>query len=127
MNIRKQRRLIIKRMGAKAQSIDHEGMYHTRQIKPCRSYSAGCSDCNAVLFRQTKGRFPHTWAEFGDFETVQQLAEHYGDVDACTKKLQTEFGADASVRAVQELSYCAEGSAAYKYWQQVVNKMGGLK
>ena len=72
MNIRKQRRLIIKRMGAKALSFDHDGMYHTRQIRPCRSYSVWCSDCNAVLFRQTKGRFPRTWAEFADYENEQQ-------------------------------------------------------
>ena len=72
MKIRKQRRLIIKRMGALALSVDYEGMYHTRQIKPCRSYSAWCSDCNAVLFRQAKGRYPHTWVEFSEFENEQQ-------------------------------------------------------
>jgi hypothetical protein len=127
MKIRKQRRLIIKRMGAKALSFDHEGMYHTRQIKPCRSYSAGCSDCNAVLFRQTKGRFPHTYREFSEFEDVQQLADYYGDVDACIKKLQDELGDTAFARAMRELSYCPEGGVRYAYWTQVINKMGESK
>lgn len=127
MNIRKQKRLIIKRMGAWAQSYDYEGMYHTRQIKPCRSYSAWCSDCNAVLFRQTKGRFPHAYREFGEFETAQQLADYYGDVDACAKKFQNDFGDNAGVHAVQELSYCPDKSVGYAYWLQVVNKLGGLK
>ena len=124
MKIRKQRRLIISRMGVKAQSFDHEGMYHTRHIKPCRSYSAGCSDCNAVLFRKTKGRFPHTYQEFSDFETAQHIAEFYGDADACIKKLQEELGASAFARAMLELSYYLEGSVGYKYWEKVVNKMG---
>jgi hypothetical protein len=72
MKIRKQRRLIIKRMGAKALSFDHDGIHHMRQIKPCKSYSCWCSDCNAVLFRKTEGRFPRSYAEFNDFENAQQ-------------------------------------------------------
>ena len=72
MKQRHRKRLILKRMGTKPFSYDYEGMYHIRQIKPCKSYSAWCSDCNAVLFRQTKGRFPYTYAEFADYENEQQ-------------------------------------------------------
>jgi len=72
MKQRQHKRLIIKRMGTRSFSFDYEGMYHIRQIKPCKSYSAWCSDCNAVLFRKTEGRFPRTWAEFADYENKQQ-------------------------------------------------------
>lgn len=50
-------------------------MYRTRQIKPCKSYSPWCSDCNAVLFRNLMKRFPHTLEEFDDFEAYQQAKE----------------------------------------------------
>jgi hypothetical protein len=127
MKIRKQRRLIVKRMGALALSFDHTGMYHTRQIKPCKSYSCWCSDCNAVLFRKTEGRFPHTYAEFSDFEFTAQTAEHYGDVDACVKQLQDQFGDDAGVHAMRDLMSYPKGRAGYKYWLQVINKLGEKK
>lgn len=76
MKQRQRRRLIIKRMGMLTLSFGYEGMYHTRQIKPCESYSSWCSDCNAVLFRQTKGRFPYAWAEFMAFEYEQQKGQY---------------------------------------------------
>jgi hypothetical protein len=54
--------------------IERTAMYKTRDIKPCKSYSHWCSDCNAVLFRELHGRFPHTIEEFDRFENIQQLA-----------------------------------------------------
>jgi len=47
-------------------------MYHIRHIKPCRSYHAWCSDCNANLFPKLFGRFPYTISEFNEFEDYQQ-------------------------------------------------------
>ena len=46
--------------------------YRMRSIKPCKSYSPWCSDCNAVLFRKEMGRFPHTVAEFNEYEQAKQ-------------------------------------------------------
>lgn len=46
--------------------------YRMRKIKPCKSYHAWCSDCNAVLFRQEMGRFPHTISEFNEYEQDKQ-------------------------------------------------------
>lgn len=51
--------------------LDNPKMWHTRHLKPCKSYSYGCSDCNAVLFRKLMGRFPHTFLEFCDFESYR--------------------------------------------------------
>jgi hypothetical protein len=52
--------------------ISRTTMYKTRDIKPCKSYSKWCADCNAVLFRNLMGRFPHTMQEFDEFENKQQ-------------------------------------------------------
>jgi len=46
--------------------------YRMRKVKPCKSYHAWCSDCNAVLFRQEMGRFPYTVSEFNDYEQAKQ-------------------------------------------------------
>jgi hypothetical protein len=76
MKQRKRKKLILKRMDNPSWEyfIQSTTMYRTRQIKPCKSYSHWCSDCNAVLFRDLHGRFPHTIEEFDRFENIQQLA-----------------------------------------------------
>jgi hypothetical protein len=74
MKQRKRKKLILKRMDNPSWEyfIQSTTMYRTRQIKPCKSYSPWCSDCNAVLFRDLHGRFPHTIEEFDRFEGRQQ-------------------------------------------------------
>ena len=47
-------------------------MYPTRHIKPCKTYSQWCTDCNTVLFRKLFSRFPHTMVELDAFENAQQ-------------------------------------------------------
>lgn len=76
MNQRKRKKLILKKMDNPSweYELERTTMYKTRQIKPCKSYSPWCSDCNACLFRDLHGRFPHTMQEFSDFEGRQQEA-----------------------------------------------------
>lgn len=76
MNQRKRKKLILKKMDKPSweYELERTTMYSTRQIKPCKSYSPWCSDCNACLFRDLHGRFPHTMQEFSDFEGRQQEA-----------------------------------------------------
>lgn len=76
MNQRKRKKLILKKMDNPSWDyfMERTAMYSTRQIKPCKSYSHWCSDCNACLFRDLHGRFPHTVEEFYQFENTQQLA-----------------------------------------------------
>jgi len=76
MNQRKRKKLILKKMDKPSweYELERTTMYSTRQIRPCKSYSPWCSDCNAVLFRDLHGRFPHTMQEFSDFEGRQQEA-----------------------------------------------------
>ena len=50
-------------------------MWHIRHVKPCSSYTAGCSDCNAHRFPRLVGRFPRNVVEFNDFEMRQQGGE----------------------------------------------------
>lgn len=50
-------------------------MYTTRRLKPCPKYSPWCADCNAVLFRTRKQRFPHNVEEFDRFEDAVQRRE----------------------------------------------------
>ena len=47
-------------------------MYYINKIKPCKSYSSWCGDCNAVLFRKEMKRFPFTISEFNDYENRKQ-------------------------------------------------------
>ncbi len=77
MKQRKRKKLILKRMDNPSWEyfIQSTTMYRTRKIKPCKSYSHWCSDCNAVLFRDLHGRFPHTMQEFNEFEGKQQESE----------------------------------------------------
>jgi hypothetical protein len=77
MKQRKRKKLILKKMDKPSWEYFMEGttMYRTRKIKPCKSYCPWCSDCNAVLFRDLHGRFPHTVQEFNDFEGKQQENE----------------------------------------------------
>jgi len=76
VNQRKRKKLILKKMDKPSWEyfLESTNMYRTRQIKPCKSYSPWCSDCNACLFRDLHGRFPHTMQEFSDFEGRQQEA-----------------------------------------------------
>ena len=76
MNQRKRKKLILKKMDKPSWEyfMERTAMYKTRQIRPCKSYSPWCSDCNACLFRDLHGRFPHTMQEFSDFEGRQQEA-----------------------------------------------------
>lgn len=62
-------------------------MYHIRHVKPCRSYHAWCSDCNANLFPKVFGRFPYTMSEFNDFEADQQT---FNQFDAKQKETRNE-------------------------------------
>jgi hypothetical protein len=77
MNQRKRKKLILKKMDKPSWEyfIQSTTMYRTRKIKPCKSYCPWCSDCNAVLFRDLHGRFPHTVQEFNEFEGNQQEKE----------------------------------------------------
>jgi hypothetical protein len=77
MKQRKRKKLILKRMDNPSWDyfIQSTTMYRTRKIKPCKSYCPWCSDCNAVLFRDLHGRFPHTMQEFNEFEGKQQESE----------------------------------------------------
>jgi hypothetical protein len=74
MKQRKRKKLILKKMDNPSWEycIKRTAMYSTRRIKPCKSYSPWCSDCNAVMFRDLHGRFPHTMQEFSEFEDKQQ-------------------------------------------------------
>jgi hypothetical protein len=74
MKQRKRKKLILKKMDNPSWEycIKRTVMYSTRRIKPCKSYSPWCSDCNAVMFRDLHGRFPHTMQEFNEFEDKQQ-------------------------------------------------------
>jgi len=47
-------------------------VYRMRKVKPCKEYHPYCADCNAVLFRKEMGRFPHTVAEFNEYEQAKQ-------------------------------------------------------
>ena len=74
MKQRKRKHKIMERMDNPSWEyfIQRTTMYKTRDIKPCKSYTSWCSDCNANLFRQLHGRFPHTIEEFNNFENKQQ-------------------------------------------------------
>lgn len=74
MKQRKRKHKIMERMDNPSWEyfITRTTMYSTRKIKPCKSYTSWCSDCNANLFRQLHGRFPHTIEEFDNFENKQQ-------------------------------------------------------
>jgi hypothetical protein len=47
-------------------------MYFIRRVKPCKTYSPWCSDCNAVKFRRDTARFPYSIVEFNEYEDKQQ-------------------------------------------------------
>ena len=72
MKLRTQKKKLIGRMENMPFDLDTNKMYITRYTKPCASYTPWCSDCNAVLFKQSLGRFPYTIEEFNSFEEVQQ-------------------------------------------------------
>jgi hypothetical protein len=55
--------------------LDHEYMWPMRYIRPCKSYSAWCSDCNMVRFALTYNRFARDVYEFYDYEQRMQDAE----------------------------------------------------
>lgn len=75
--------------------LDHEYMWPIRKAKGCKAYTAWCSNCNAKLFPEVKGRFPRSVVEFNLFEQLQQDKEtkHCG---ACnTTSLESEWLPDA--------------------------------
>ena len=78
MKQRQRKHRILDRMANPPWDFDNPKMWHTRHIKPCRTYSYGCSDCNAVLFRRLFGRFPYNFDEFVAFETKQESAMQDG-------------------------------------------------
>jgi hypothetical protein len=83
MKLRKLKRIRARRWDSVHSSwsavLDHDVMYPIRKVRPCRTYSAWCSDCNAALFPEVMGRFPHNVVEFNDFEQTQQENEGEGE------------------------------------------------
>jgi hypothetical protein len=79
MNMRKVRRLRSRRWDSVHKSwnavLDGGSMWPIRHTKPCKSYSAWCSDCNAVRFISDHNRFPHNVDEFYAFEDYVQIGE----------------------------------------------------
>ena len=72
MKQRQRKHRILERMAHPQWDFENPKMWHTSKIKPCRVYSYGCSDCNAVLFRRLFGRFPYSFDEFAAFERKQE-------------------------------------------------------
>lgn len=60
---------------ADAKMAANDKLYYSRKMKPCRTYSAWCPDCNTVEFKRTFGRFPHSVLEFNQFEDFQQATQ----------------------------------------------------
>ena len=54
---------------------DSDRMWPIRKIKPCRTYSSWCTECNAALFPKVVGRYPRNIIEFNEFEQAQQDKE----------------------------------------------------
>ena len=77
MNQRKRKKLILKKMDNPSWDYDDTKMWHLRKIKPCRTYSYGCPDCNAVLFRHLFKRFPYNLAEYDTFCAGQDAKMSY--------------------------------------------------
>lgn len=84
MQIRKLRRIRVRRWDTVHSSweavlaSEYEGrdfMWPIRKVRPCKTYSAWCSDCNAALFPEVRGRFPRDVVEFNEFEQTQQDKE----------------------------------------------------
>ena len=72
MKQRHRKHLILARLANPPWDHDNPKMWHTRHIKPCRTYSWGCADCNAVLFRRLFDRFPYNIDEFDAFTAKQE-------------------------------------------------------
>jgi hypothetical protein len=72
MSARKYKRWVMKRMTNEWWTTWLTRMYHIRYVKPCKTYSCWCADCNAVLFKQEMGRFPYSLTEFDNYENEQQ-------------------------------------------------------
>jgi hypothetical protein len=65
------------RKRAKSKYVVEFGMKFLRssQSKRCRTYEAGCTNCDIWRFYDMHGRFCHTYAELHDFmEWTQQEA-----------------------------------------------------
>ena len=79
MKIRKLRRIRVRRWDTVHSSwnavLDNDFMWPIRKVRPCKTYSAWCSDCNAALFPEARGRFPRDVVEFNEFEQMQQDRE----------------------------------------------------
>ncbi len=73
MNARKNKRRVMQRMASpRPFDSDSNRMDYIRGLKPCKTYSPWCSNCNAVLFKEVTGRFPYNISEFFAFEDLQQ-------------------------------------------------------
>ena len=84
----------------------NEKLHFTRHLKPCKSYSAWCSDCNAVRFRTEKGRFPYNYDDFFAFE---------GDVQGQTICAGTDCGRVVTAQEIEEGDgFCPDCVARYQ-------------
>lgn len=82
MKQRHRKRRVLERMANPPWDFDNPKMWLTHKIKPCRVYSYGCSDCNAVLFRRLFGRFPYNITEFDAFNAKQEAHMVTGALEA---------------------------------------------
>ena len=71
MKVRKNKHKILDRMANPPFGANDDKMWFINKVKPCRSYSPWCPDCNAVLFRRSLKRFPYSYAEWYGFEQHQ--------------------------------------------------------
>jgi hypothetical protein len=82
MKQRRRKHLIMSRMANPPWDHDNPKMWFTHKIKPCRVYSYGCADCNAVLFKRLFNRFPYNIDEFDAFNAKQEAHMETGVYEA---------------------------------------------
>jgi hypothetical protein len=71
MKVRKNKHKILDRMANPSWLDVSDKMWFINKVKPCKSYSPWCPDCNAVLFRKQLKRFPYSYNEWYGFEQHQ--------------------------------------------------------
>jgi hypothetical protein len=71
MKVRKNKHKILDRMANPSWKDVSNKMWFINKVKPCKSYSPWCPDCNAVLFRKQLKRFPYSYEEWYGFEQHQ--------------------------------------------------------
>ena len=64
MKVRKNKHKILARMANPPFMGDSNTMWFIRDVKPCKGYEKGCPDCDAVMFRKIRGRFPYSQNEW---------------------------------------------------------------